>query len=139
MNSYNFPHKTVNLKRVCYISTAASNNDETAVQKIAEQAEAANKAKDITGLLLFNGVNFWQIIEGPTEAVDNLMEKINSDRRHAGIIVRFSETSSGRWFEKWSLSYKKTSKSAAESLINLTIPSRVKAEAESFMNLSQRV
>jgi Sensors of blue-light using FAD len=136
MNSYNFPHKTVNLKRVCYISTAASNIDENSGLKIAEQAEAANKSQDITGLLLFNGVNFWQIIEGPTEAVDNLMEKI---RRHTGIIMRFSETSIGRWFENWSLSYKKTSKTAAESLISLTIPSRVKAEAELFMNLSQRV
>lgn len=127
----------MNLKRVCYISTAASHIDETSVQKMAEEALTANRLHDITGVLLFNGVNFWQVIEGPSHAIDQLMAKIYVDHRHTGIIMRFSETAMGRWFENWNLAYKKTSGVAAESLVNLSIPSQVKAEADSFMNLAQ--
>jgi hypothetical protein len=127
----------VNLKRICYISTAVSDIDETSVQKIADEATASNRQEDITGLLLYNGVNFWQVLEGPSAAIDALMKRIAADGRHTGMIMRFSEVSTVRWFENWSLSYKRTSGAAAESLVNLTIPSRVKAEADSFMNLAQ--
>ncbi len=92
--------------------------------------------QNITGLLLFNGVNFWQVIEGPSDAIDGLMQNITADHRHNGFIVRFSETAEGRWFENWNLSYKRTSTASAAGLVNLTIPSRVRAEADSFMNLA---
>jgi Sensors of blue-light using FAD len=54
----------VKIKRICYISTAGSKMDEKLVDKIADAAAIANKSQDITGILLFNGINFWQIIEG---------------------------------------------------------------------------
>lgn len=69
-----------------YISTAQglSRND---IEGILDTCARNNVQQDITGLLLYNGRNFLQLLEGEKEALDTLMRSIEVDSRHAGVAI----------------------------------------------------
>ena len=57
------------------------------VGDIATHARIANAARDITGVLVFDGVRFCQQIEGKQKDVLALMERTYQDTRHVNIEV----------------------------------------------------
>lgn len=74
------------LSQYLYISTAPTlSRDE--VDAILATSARNNPARDITGLLLYNGRNFLQLIEGEEEALVALMLRITEDPRHSGITL----------------------------------------------------
>lgn len=74
------------LSQYLYISTAPTLPREE-VDSILATSARNNPARGITGLLLFNGRNFLQLLEGEEEEVAGLMETITADPRHAGVSV----------------------------------------------------
>lgn len=74
------------LSQYLYISTAPTlSRDE--VEAILATSARNNPARDITGLLLYNGRNFLQLLEGEEENLVTLMLRITEDERHSGITV----------------------------------------------------
>ena len=74
------------LSQYLYISTAPTlARDE--VDAILATSARNNPAREITGLLLYNGRNFLQLIEGEEEALVALMLRITEDPRHSGITL----------------------------------------------------
>lgn len=53
---------------------------------LVEKARQRNSALDVTGILLFNGVDFLQILEGSEEVIEKLFCKIRSDKRHHSVV-----------------------------------------------------
>lgn len=74
------------LSQYLYISTAPTLPREE-VDAILATSARNNPARGITGLLLFNGRNFLQLIEGEEGQVNALMETITADPRHSGVSV----------------------------------------------------
>ena len=74
------------LSQYLYISTAPTLPREE-VDSILATSARNNPARGITGLLLFNGRNFLQLLEGEEEEVAGLMATITADPRHAGVSV----------------------------------------------------
>ncbi|WP_379922982.1 BLUF domain-containing protein [Erythrobacter sp. R86502] len=74
------------LSQYLYISTAPTLPRED-VDAILSTSARNNPAQGITGLLLFNGRNFLQLLEGEEGAVANLMDTITADPRHSGVSV----------------------------------------------------
>lgn len=74
------------VKQYVYISTAVGLSRED-VDAILDTCARNNVAQEITGLLLYNGRNFLQLLEGKAETLDALMAKIEVDPRHAGVLV----------------------------------------------------
>ncbi|WP_324073252.1 MAG: BLUF domain-containing protein [Erythrobacter sp.] len=74
------------LSQYLYISTAPTLPREE-VDAILATSARNNPARGITGLLLFNGRNFLQLLEGDEAEVADLMDKITADPRHAGVSV----------------------------------------------------
>ncbi len=74
------------LSQYLYISTAPTLPCEE-VEAILAASARNNTARGITGLLLFNGRNFLQLLEGEADEVAGLMETITADPRHAGVSV----------------------------------------------------
>jgi hypothetical protein len=66
---------------------------------------ARNAALKVTGALVSTPRAFAQILEGPGEAIDELMDSINRDPRHTGVSVLIHEPIRGRRFSRWSLAY----------------------------------
>ena len=51
------------------------------------KSRANNKASGITGMLLFRGGNFMQVLEGSPDALGATLERIRRDPRHHDITV----------------------------------------------------
>lgn len=92
------------LSQCLYISTAPglSRSD---VEGILNASARNNPAIGITGLLLYNGRNFLQLVEGEKEDVDALMARIGEDPRHTGISILSMSPTEDRvcpdWAMKW--------------------------------------
>lgn len=75
------------LFEILYCSTLAPDLPPTTVGSITSRARARNLERGITGLLVFDGQRFCQHLEGPRDAVDELMAQIAKDPRHTDIRV----------------------------------------------------
>ncbi|MGB7404243.1 MAG: BLUF domain-containing protein [Pacificimonas sp.] len=89
-----------------YVSKAALTFDEAALIEIYRTAERLNVADEITGVLLFNGREFVQLIEGDTTAVRQTMSRIARDRRHGDVDILLDRPISTRRFPNWSMAYR---------------------------------
>lgn len=64
-----------------------------------------NARAGITGALVRAGGYFAQLLEGPTDAVKTLMERIDRDRRHTDVSVVRIAASTKRQLPDWSMAY----------------------------------
>jgi hypothetical protein len=86
-----------------YTSLARLDLDAADIEAIHRTAREVNALEGITGLLIFNGTHFLQIIEGAPNAIDELVEKLRRDPRHNGLEVRDERTIEERSFPDWSM------------------------------------
>lgn len=91
------------LKCVTYTSLAALDFDEDQLRSIHAAARDLNGIDGISGLLLFNGTHFLQWIEGPPDAIDDLIERLRSDPRHSGFEIRDQRMADERMFGDWTM------------------------------------
>ena len=75
------------LSQYFYVSQLACGSNAASVAAILAQAREGNARHGITGLLVFDGQNFVQYLEGPSAAVQSLAARIAADPRHAGMSV----------------------------------------------------
>lgn len=92
------------LIEVLYVSRRLrSIPDDQVVDEIALPSIRSNRADDITGCLWFDPVHFVQVLEGPREAVESLVAKIQADPRHTAVRVVRCRTILLRTFDRFSL------------------------------------
>jgi hypothetical protein len=92
------------LKRIKYVSRYSKPIDGDNLDQLGEQAAAKNKDLGVTGFLMASGGLFYQVIEGPPEAVDGLLATIEADERHTDMIMLgVEEDVSNRMFPDWSM------------------------------------
>lgn len=75
------------------------------VDKIVSAARARNANHGITGALLFTGIHFVQIVEGPAAAIAALWANVQADPRHDSLVVASHGPLAERRFDGWSLAY----------------------------------
>jgi hypothetical protein len=90
-------------KCVTYTSLAALDLSDEQLRSIHEAAHVLNGIDGISGLLLFNGTHFLQWIEGPPDAIDELVERLRRDPRHSGFEIRDERLADERMFGDWSM------------------------------------
>ena len=88
-----------------YVSSAIRGLSNDDINRIVMASEVSNKILNITGLLLYKGGNFMQLIEGDSNIIHKLHIKIENDIRHTGMITLLSENITHRNFENWSMGY----------------------------------
>jgi hypothetical protein len=91
------------LKTLAYTSRARLDLGDEELAAIHETARHLNALDGITGLLLFDGSRFLQIIEGSETAVDNLVERLRMDSRHSAFEVRDERVVDRCSFADWSM------------------------------------
>ena len=91
------------LKSLTYTSFARLDLTADDVGAIHRTAMQLNALEGITGLLIFNGTHFLQMIEGSVDAVDDLLRRLRGDRRHDGIEVRDERFIDQRCFADWAM------------------------------------
>lgn len=90
------------LSQYLYISTAPTLLSEE-VDAILTTSARNNPKRGITGLLLFNGRNFLQLLEGEEGEVAELMDTITADPRHAGVSVLDRRSIAARTCPDWAM------------------------------------
>lgn len=68
-------------------------------------SQGRNAALGVTGALIYTQRHFAQLLEGPADAVDELMASITRDARHEHVRVVDRTVEKGRRFPGWSLAY----------------------------------
>lgn len=63
-------------------------------------ANRRNEHEKVTGILLFNGLHFFQLLEGPEESVKSLYQQICKDIRHHNVVELLCDYSHSRRFGK---------------------------------------
>ena len=66
--------------------------------EMVSQAKVNNELLGITGILLFDGMHFFQLLEGAEEAVDALYSEICKDQRHHNVVVLMRDYAQSRRF-----------------------------------------
>ena len=93
-------------RQLCYLSTARGDVGDAGLQSIVDEARRANGPHGITGLLAYGGGLFFQILEGPTEAVGQIVTRIQADSRHAGFRILQDMEVDRRDFPGWPLAFR---------------------------------
>jgi hypothetical protein len=88
-----------------YVSTSVKLLNDEELLDILKVSRENNSSRDVTGLLLYKGGNFMQVLEGPDEVVEAVFETIKADSRHKDVIVLSREQISNRQFPAWEMAF----------------------------------
>lgn len=90
---------------IAYVSTATEPFDDEQLAGLLTRSRRSNDDRDLTGMLLHRRGRFFQVLEGPADAVDALMARIRRDPRHGDVRVLLSEQIDERRFSEWTMGY----------------------------------
>ena len=93
----------MSLYHIAYISRASAEFNQNNLKDILKTAKTFNQSQEITGMLIYNGGVFLQVLEGEQDKVDSLYTKIAQDPRHIKCKRIYYEPSSVRIFGHWSM------------------------------------
>jgi blue light- and temperature-responsive anti-repressor len=86
------------LTTIIYRSHLADEVPISILPGMVEKASLLNARHQVTGILLFNGTHFFQILEGPEEGVLDIYGRICADRRHHNVVELMRDYSPSRRF-----------------------------------------
>lgn len=93
--------------RIAYLSVAVEKFSSDDLLNLLKKARAFNQSQNITGILIYREGVFFQILEGPQKAVDDLMDKIDQDPRHEGTKIVYRHFDTDRIFQDdWYMAYR---------------------------------
>lgn len=93
------------LVQLTYVSTRARHVTDDEVVELALRANRRNRELDITGCLWFGVGRFFQVLEGPREAVERLYASIVADSRHQDVQLLSFRPIEQRIFARWGLAH----------------------------------
>jgi hypothetical protein len=93
------------LTHCIYASLAAADFEEHEIPALLEQARTSNAKCGLTGMLLYIGKNFFQVLEGEEAIVDAVYDQISRDPRHARITLIIREPIADRSFSEWTMGF----------------------------------
>ncbi|MDK2597261.1 BLUF domain-containing protein [Pseudoalteromonas obscura] len=91
------------LIELIYISTVTTPLCDEELESLRRQCAAANQLRGISGMLLYDGHHFMQVIEGERPRVEQLFEHIKQDKRHINVEALICNPIKKRNFRKWAM------------------------------------
>ena len=89
--------------RLLYVSTADTGLTADDLEAILHTAQINNAANNLTGLLVFTGSQFMQLLEGPRDSVEAVFAGICSDSRHHSVARLIAEPTRERSCPNWTM------------------------------------
>lgn len=94
------------LQQLIYMSVSSKDLALEDLEKILNASRANNLEKNITGLLVVKGKTFLQVLEGESEIIKPLFQKLKEDQRHHDISIISWDVIEKRDFPHWSMGFK---------------------------------
>jgi len=95
--------------RLLYISSASKPMNEDSLLELLQECRQSNSKEGITGMLLYCGESFIQVLEGNEQDVDALFKVIKKDSRHTNVTILERKRITERKFADWSMGFKNIS------------------------------
>jgi len=89
--------------QIAYVSRATRPFGLRSLRELASDAAEHNAETGVTGALCYADGTFAQVLEGPAEAVDAVLERIAADSRHETLVMRGRRVVEERAFGAWSM------------------------------------
>lgn len=94
------------LVSLTYVSRSRiGENSHNAIAAITATSVDDNGATDVTGVLLFSGCHFLQVLEGPKYNIVRMISRIAVDERHANLMVVQERPILYRRYPAWPMWY----------------------------------
>ena len=93
------------LTQMVYISKASQEFTDEGLVDLLEKSRQKNAALGITGMLLYKSGKFLQVLEGNTEVVEQLFDRIRNDSRHYDFTPLSIVPVKQREFGDWSMAF----------------------------------
>ncbi|MBF0281018.1 MAG: BLUF domain-containing protein [Zetaproteobacteria bacterium] len=93
------------LSRIVYASREKEHFGLLEIQGLLKEARSFNGKSGITGVLLYDQGLFFQVLEGESEAITLLYQKIAKDPRHEQVTTVIQEPIESRYFGNWSMAF----------------------------------
>ncbi|PSR52622.1 blue light sensor protein [Adhaeribacter arboris] len=113
------------MHHIMYMSTALVLVQEEELTAMLTQYRRNNLRDNITGMLLYSGEHYVQLIEGAEEALRKLFAKICQDYHHTNLIKLADGSISQRVFENWSMGFRSVDEAALTGLKGYVNPESV--------------
>ena len=91
------------LAQLIYVSRRTNGLTPEVLDTVIARTIVANRARDVTGMLLCSGRELLQVLEGELSVVAALFEKIRSDPRHSDVRCLLCKNVDKRMFPEWSM------------------------------------
>ncbi|MHA7059872.1 BLUF domain-containing protein [Aquimarina sp. M1] len=91
---------------ISYVSTANQSLTNSDINELFEYVKHYNTDQNITGILMYSDGNFFQVIEGEKEQIQQLYKKIQLDSRHYNVIKIFDREILNCSFTRYHSSFK---------------------------------
>ena len=122
-----------------YVSSATREMSEEDLLFLLEQSRNRNKRQNITGMLLYAGGNYFQVLEGDIKDVEEIYEAIVNDERNKGNIVILKGNIKERKFPDWSMGFKHLTDQDSDYVEGYTDFLDSRMEPEEFVNRQDNV
>lgn len=93
------------LHEIVYVSLASREMSQAELLTLLDEARVHNEAHGITGLLLYHGYEFLQLLEGERADVEALFAAIHGDERHQQVYTLWEGPLLARSFERWAMGF----------------------------------
>jgi hypothetical protein len=119
------------MKQMIYTSTATESVNFDVINDLLTQCVQKNNEFSISGMMVFDGKQFLQCIEGNEAQINQLQENIFKDTRHQNIYLLGEEEVTERLFNKWNMGYLNNQKAIRQVFLEVS-----GSEEYAFKNLS---
>lgn len=102
MNDFNFERPTP-LMAITFASERVFDMPAMSLVRLFTQSYYSNKANGITGILLFDGDQYGEIIEGEIDTIKKIWQIIKKDKRHKNINIIAKDIITSRAYATWSM------------------------------------
>lgn len=100
----------MSLYRLVYISDSSRPMSPSEIGTLVKRCRLKNEARGISGLLLYGGSHFMQVLEGDSLRVSVLFDRISADPRHTNVQRLIFKPAQSRMFGGWGLCLVDTSR-----------------------------
>jgi hypothetical protein len=94
----------VHKNRLIYTSQATNPLSRRELLDLLHEARAYNSIDSIHGFLYYKDEFIFQVIEGETQLVNNLFDRIKKDKRHTNVKIISNNLINDYLFARWSMS-----------------------------------
>lgn len=93
------------MRRIVYLSSSRAALDKEQIEDILRTSRRNNEPAGVTGFLAYHDRCFFQVLEGPVDAVEAVLTRIRRDSRHSSLLVLSDQEVDAPAFPNWQMAF----------------------------------